>query len=892
MGGKNVVLKKTKTTSITDSGINNNSDAIAELTHHPQMQMVLPEEEMALLGISPASGPQNSKTKSIVNKLVSGFSLLTGKKAEHDELCPYKSRASRNSRNITIYCSECEHDSSLESEHCRKNIFEILRKEPSVERLTLANLYERDYEGRSLAAIYLMAGLQDKLIPYKSSRFTTDNCDNSSVCKKEHARIMNSIILDAGTNPLKACYTIKKLIEYNEKKDTHFDIRDECSLCRQRFLNTLLEMKAISEKINSCIGNRTCTSHYADSVSLYDQEYATEYESQLRSYVRPPFSTSRIYTEPPENTLFLECYDVSYQNERRLPVNIYQLTDRPEKMYIINPAEYSLEEKELKLIERIRKKMITHRPADLRFADSGNSREYFRRLSKQFLFEENDAEEITSDPAKVKLYCDLLTKYTTGLGVLEDLLSDERVTDVYVNAPADQNPVHVVLDGEECISNIYLSQEDMESMVSRLRSISGRPFGEATPVLEMFLREYGVRVSVIGDPLSAKGIAYAFRKHAKDPWTLPKLINKGSLSPLAAGLLSFIMDGQASILVAGGVGAGKTSLMSALLLEMPQKYRMITIEDTPEIPIEELQEMGWKVQGLNSQSAIMKYGVEIEPSVALRASLRLGSSSLIMGEVRGPEVAVLYEAMQVGAAGNSVIGTIHGSSTDAVYERIVNTLEVPPASFKATDAVIVCANTRLSGSMTMKRRVMQVAEVNEKWEENSGKVFSDILSYDALTDSLVSSDIMDRGQSALIGKIADKWGISMDEAAMNIRMRAEIKGKIAESGLEQPHLLEARNVATANNMFWMLMDKEITEPDGIDYQRVYDRWFEWFGSFAGNNDEKDDNPDEISEYDSENEENNYPVKIIEPCFEDIIPEEPYELITDEDYFTEGGQAVQ
>lgn len=889
-----MVLKKRKTTCIVNSDLNDNSDAITDVIDYPQMQMVLPEEKMIIAGIVAANDQEKDKTKNMVSKLVGRFSILAGKKAQQDEICPYRSKVNRNSRNITIDCSECEHGSSLQNEHCRKNIFDILRKEPAVERLTLAKLYERDYEGRSLATIYHMAGLQDKLIPYRNSRFTSESCDNSSLCKKEHTRIMDSIISAAGTDPLKTCYSIEKLVVYNEKKDSCFDIRHECSICRKRFLNTLLEMKALSGRITSNIRAGTANSMicYIKADGISDEKCAIDYESQLRSYVRPPFSTSRIYTEPPDNTLFLECYDISYLDERRLPVNIYQLTDRPEKMYIINPVEYSLEENELKLIERIRMKMITHRPADLQFADPGSSREYFRRLSKQFLYEEKDVEDILTDPAKVKLCCDLLTKYTTGLGILEDLLSDERVTDVYVNAPADLNPVHVVLDGEECISNIYLSQEDMESMVSRLRSISGRPFGEATPVLEMFLREYGVRVSVIGDPLSAKGIAYAFRKHAKDPWTLPKLINKGSISPLAAGLLSFIMDGQASVLVAGGVGAGKTSLMCALLLEMPQKYRMITIEDTPEIPIEELQEMGWKVQGLNSQSAIMKYGVEIEPSVALRASLRLGSSSLIMGEVRGPEVAVLYEAMQVGAAGNSVIGTIHGSSTDAVYERIVNTLEVPPASFKATDAVIVCANTRLSGSMTMKRRVMQVAEVNEKWDENSGKVFSDILSYDASTDRIVPSDLMDRGQSVLIGKIADKWGISMDDAAMNIRMRAMIKGKIAEFGLEQPHLLEAKNVATANNMFWVLMDKEITEPDRMNYQRVYDRWYEWFSSFAGRKDDTGERSNESNERDIESDANTLSEKMAALSFDDIIPDGPCDLITNEDYFTEGGQTVQ
>ncbi|WP_242492638.1 type II/IV secretion system ATPase subunit [Methanolobus psychrotolerans] len=796
-----------------------------DIAQYDQIQLVLSERRP--VDILPEN---KGKVKRVFNKFLGSLSSLAGKQKEDNKGCTYKLRISKKSRGIIIDCKECDHGSCFENEHCRKSIFHILQKETVAERLTLSKLYERDYEGKAMEMIYLMASLKDKLVPYKTSKFVLETCDNSAQCSKEYTEVMKLIIETSETDPLKACYIIDKLIEYKVTRDPRSETRPECVLCREKSTHILREINSISKKITNCIDMQIS--------GEYQGEYGIEYEKYLRSYVRPPFSTSRIYTEPPDNTIFQECYDIRFQDERPLPVSIYQLTDRPEKMYMITPTEYSLEERELNLIEKVRKKMIVHRPANLQFADPVNSREYFHRLSKQLLLEEKEFDDILSDPAKVKLCCDLLTKYTTGLGILEDLLSDERVNDVYVNAPADLNPVHVVLDGEECVTNIYLSQEDMESMVSRLRSISGRPFGEATPVLEMFLKEYGVRVSVIGDPLSAKGIAYAFRKHAKDPWTLPKLINNGSLSSLTAGLLSFIMDGQASVLVAGGVGAGKTSLMCALLLEMPQKYRMITIEDTPEIPVEEFQEMGWKVQGLNSQSAIMKYGIEIEPSVALRASLRLGSSSLIMGEVRGPEVAVLYEAMQVGAAGNSVIGTIHGSSTDAVYERIVNTLRVPSASFKATDAVIVCANTRIAGGMKMKRRIMQVAEVNEKWEENPEKVFSDILTYDASNDCLQPSDIMDRGQSVLIGKIADKWGISMDEASRNIRMRAKVKGKIADYGKENHCLLEARNVAIANNMFWLLMDREISESKETNYQIIYDRWLNWFNGFAGKKEEE------------------------------------------------------
>lgn len=456
-----------------------------------------------------------------------------------------------------------------------------------------------------------------------------------------------------------------------------------------------------------------------------------DYESGIKPHVRPPFSSSRVYADAPENTEFLECYDIDGREGRKLEVSIYRYVDRPEKLYMIRPPEYNLREEDLKLLEKVRMRMIRHRPKDLAFTDPAVAREYFRRMAKTLLEDELLASEEACSPDELESYADLLARYTNGLGIVEDLLSDARITDVYINAPADKNPVHVVLEGEECVSNVFLSQDDLDALVSRFRIISGRPFGEAIPVLELNLEAFGVRVSVIGDPLSASGLAYAFRKHSLSPWTLPKLINTGSVSPYAAGLLSFLMDGQASVLVAGEVGAGKTSLLSAMLLEIPQKYRILTIEDTHELPIEKLQSLGWKVQGMSSQSSVLKSGAEMSPETALRAALRLGNSALVLGEVRGEEVKVLYEAMQVGKAGNSVIGTIHGSSTENVYERIVHTLGVPPASFKATDAVIICSGIRLEGSMKKLKRVSRIAETTSAVIENPepSDIFTDIMNH-------------------------------------------------------------------------------------------------------------------------------------------------------------------
>lgn len=753
-------------------------------------------------------------------------SLAYHKEKVKDKECTYRIKKTRNTNTIIIECGECGRDSTLNNPICKSNIFQILIKETAAERLVLSNLYDREYDGRILQKIYSLARFEDYLRSYENMTSVSYNCtrDFRDTCTKSRKEALDQLIDSAKESPIKAYKDIEKAIaqfECEAEKVT----QSECSECMEIFQETLQEIK---RKMLPFLNYFLC-----------EPDGTFDYEKNFHPYVRPLFSTSRIYTEPPVNTIFIECYDVQRDDGRKLPVSIYEFTDKPEKLYVVNPAEYNMQPEELLLIECVRNRMIKHRPEDMNFADPGLSREYFRRLCKRLLHEESTAKKLALAPSQLDMYSDLLAKYTTGLGILEDLLSDERVTDIYVNAPADKNPVHVVMNGEECTTNIFLSQEEMDSMVSRFRTISGRPFGEATPVLEMALKEYGVRVSVIGDPLSAKGMAYAFRKHAKTPWTLPKLINTGAITPLTAGLLSFMMDGHASVLIAGGVGAGKTSLLCAMLMEMPQKYRILTIEDTPEIPLEQLQKLGWKAQGLNAQSSIVKSSIEIEPATALRASLRLGSSSLVIGEVRGPEVAMLYEAMQVGTAGNSVIGTIHGASTNAVYERIVHTLGVPPASFRATDAVIVCSNTRIAGSMATKRKVIQIAEVNEVWDpDNTYSVFSDILTFDASVNSLVPTDLLDRGQSGLIRKIARKWGISVDEASKNIRIRASMKLKMAEHGKANPAFLEAEIVSAANNMFWMLMEREKEISGKPDVQRVYERWCTWFEQIVASKDEE------------------------------------------------------
>ncbi|MBU3968063.1 MAG: type II/IV secretion system ATPase subunit [Euryarchaeota archaeon] len=756
---------------------------------------------------------QQKKKTLTAASIIAAVRQLAGRKKEEKRICSHRTRVSGNRRTIILDCKNClAGEASITHIKCRENIFQILISEPEADRLVLSHLYERDYEMENLEFLYLLARFIDGIRVYRNADLSKDY----GKYQVHWEEFIHSVIDLSASDPIKAYIDIRLKIKSLKENQ---NIEEG----KTNFISLL-------EKMVQCVpdlSNRI----KADMPGYY-------YENAIKSLVRPGFSSSRIYAAPPPNTEFIEGYEVQRPGGRVMQISRYKLTDRPETLYFAIPVEYNMRPKELEIIEAVRKKLMKHRPRDLNFSDPANSREYFRRLGKQKIVEEAGMIGVKLTPDEINTFSDILAKYTTGLGILEDVLSDERVTDVYVNSPADINPVHIAVDGEECISNIYLSQDDIDSMITRFRAISGRPFGEANPVLDMDLSEFKTRVSVIGNPLAAGGLAYAFRKHANNPWTLPKLINMGSITPLAAGLLSFLIDGQSSILVAGGVGAGKTSLLSAMLLEIPQKYRILTIEDTPELPIEGLQKLGWKIQGMHTKSAVGGSEAEIAPEMALRAALRMGNSTLVLGEVRGPEVKVLYEAMQVGTAGNSVIGTIHGASTRAVFERIVNSLGVPVASFRATDAVVVCQNVRLSGTMSKKKRVVQIAEVTGgEWKEKPDAVdiFNDIMVFDPASDLILATDLLDKGQSELVNKIAGKWGLTIDEALLNIKIRAMIKQTMANIGKEKPQFLEADVVGKANNIFWYYQEEERDEKGKVDFQAVYQRWVDWYSAFVENN---------------------------------------------------------
>jgi type IV secretory pathway ATPase VirB11/archaellum biosynthesis ATPase len=387
-----------------------------------------------------------------------------------------------------------------------------------------------------------------------------------------------------------------------------------------------------------------------------------DYEAVLRPSVGPTVARSRVATRPPADATLTERYEL----DTGAVVRHYAGEDLP--TYHLIPAEHRLDAGAT----------ATLAAAYERLAEggvSGGERAPGRAV------------RAAADPGQpVETLAAALEKHTRGLGALEDCFADPEVTDAFVTAPVEDNRIRIRRDGETMRTNVRLTADGAAALASRFRRASGRAFSKASPTLDATVDAGGRRVRVAGvtDPVS-DGVGFTFRAHDESAFRLADLVENGTLGPEPAALLSVAVERGAAVLLAGARGAGKTTLLGALLWELPTPVRTVVIEDTPELPVEELQSTGRDVQPLRVATGD---GASIAPTEALRTALRLGDGALVVGEVRGEEAKVLYEAMRVGAADGAVLGTIHGGGGESVRERVVTDLGVPETAFADTDFVV------------------------------------------------------------------------------------------------------------------------------------------------------------------------------------------------------------
>ncbi len=731
---------------------------------------------------------------------------------------------------LKINCLKCIYGSSVEDfPHCMAAVINYLMAVKDANSIILSKEREYEYDYEQTQMLLEIAKLIEKITRdvklFSPKNLVTPKCDRCVSSRMDF--LQNVILTKLKTDPIGAYVILSRRIRHTKVLIER--MKGICKGCYQHYLdNTLEPLKEMLEETTLIKQSQEFLPGYkVGERSIYRQFFIPS--------VRPNFTYTKYQSTPPEKSELIESY-----NLENAKVEIYKVPGEVRLLYHIVPIEFNLEEEEYELLDQAKRYMARHRPSERQELATEEVRRSFYNIGLDLLRDLSGSQNISED--RLKLIAGILVRYTTGIGILELILSDSRAQDVYVNTPPGSSPIYIIHGTYgECKTNIVQTKEDAELLATRLRLTSGRPLDESNPVLDAEINVPGgrARVASIMQSLSPDGLGFALRRHREKPWTFPLFLNENMFNPLAAGLLWFVIDGGRSLLIGGTRSSGKTSLLGSLISQIMKNKRIITCEDTLELPVNNFRDLGYNILRLKSRSVITMVETELPAEEALRVSLRLGDSCLIVGEVRSKEALALYEAMRIGAMGNVVAGTIHGESAYGLYDRVVNDLGVQPTSFKATDLIVINNSLKSADGLRSFRRTTAFTEIRKHWKEDPSeeKGFVDLLEYNAKEDKLKPTPTLLAGESEVINSISRnvrEWRGDWDAVWNNINLRSKVLNTIVDiaNKSNKKQVLEASVSILSNSMFHLISEQVKKEMGGLDSKEIYNRWLKWFKNYV------------------------------------------------------------
>jgi type IV secretory pathway ATPase VirB11/archaellum biosynthesis ATPase len=705
-------------------------------------------------------------------------------------------------------------DSLIENPHVSRVVF-VQQKNYNYDFKETSYLLE-------IAQLYIYLIKQEKIL--SQSKLAGSNPD---VFTKRYNEIFSFLFL-LKRDPLSAYFELKRIIIENKIFLEKIPLSQQSD--QRNYLVLLGKIFDILEKTNLMKDIKPFLEGYRKG----EREI---YHNIFRPDVIPNFTFTRMVSSLPRDAEIVDQYDIFNGEHDRSSVTILRKKEDSKLFYHLVAPENSLKEDHGLLLNLARGVLMEHQPKAEEFTDTERIRQVFFNISKDLLRDLAQNKGIPLDYSDLNKLSTILVRHTIGFGLIEVLLQDKNLQDISLNAPIPMTPVFVRHQKyDECTTNILPSQEDADSWAAKFRMLSGRPLDESNPILDTQLEIGNLRsrIAIIQNPLSPDGLAYSIRRHRESPWTLPLFIQNKMINPFAAGLLSFLIDGSRTLLVAGTRSSGKTSLLGSLMLEIIPKFRIIVIEDSLELPVESLRKLNYNILRMKVRSALLKTTTEVSADDGIRTSLRLGDSCLIIGEVRSVEAKALYEAMRVGALANVVAGTIHGASPYGVFDRVVNDLEVPATSFKATDIIAVCNPIKSPDGLHSWRRLLTISEIRKHWNEDPQreKGFVDLMKYNVEKDEIEPTDDLINGDSEVIKSIASNvkgWAGNWDAIYDNILLRAKIKKELLDTAnkINNYDILEAKFNTLSNHQFHDISDEVIREIGLPLGERVFPLWQKW-----------------------------------------------------------------
>jgi len=361
-----------------------------------------------------------------------------------------------------------------------------------------------------------------------------------------------------------------------------------------------------------------------------------------------------------------------------------------------------------------------------------------------------------------------------GYGKIDPLMRDPLIEDISTDGV--NIPIYVWHRLYESLPTniLFIDAAELDSFVVRLAYLAGKNISIAAPILDASLPE-GSRIQLTyGREVTRRGSTFTIRRFRADPLTISDMIAFNTLSSEMAAYLWYLIEHRASVLVAGGVASGKTTMLNCLSMFIKPEMKIVSVEDTQEI---NLPHENWipsvvraSFKGEDKQSST------ITLFDLLKAAVRQRPDYIIVGEVRGQEAYTLFQAMATGHLG---MCTIHAESAEAVINRLESEpMNIPKPLIAMTNVILVMERTEVDGKPA--RRVSAATEVKGFEARNNAILTEEVFHWNPKFPKFASS-----GNSSLLEKHMKKTGLTDEDIKHELKARKIVLEWMVKQGIRR-----------------------------------------------------------------------------------------------------------
>ncbi|MFH1101089.1 MAG: ATPase, T2SS/T4P/T4SS family [Methanobacteriota archaeon] len=395
--------------------------------------------------------------------------------------------------------------------------------------------------------------------------------------------------------------------------------------------------------------------------------------------------------------------------------------------------------------------------------------------------------KVEMNPLSMKKITYFLEKHYVGLGVIDALMRDPNIEDI----SCDGSNVPIFLYHREygsVKSNIEFKDEDeLSGFVVRLAQRCGKHISISEPMLDATMPD-GSRIQMtLSAEVTAKGSTFTIRKFREDPFSPPDLIEFNTMSAEMVAYMWMVVENGVNALIAGGTASGKTSTLNALALFIPRDSKIVSIEETREINLPHPNWIPGVARSGFGEVVADKVVGEIDMYDLMKAALRQRPEYILVGEIRGKEAYVLFQAM---ATGHTTYSTAHADSAQSLIHRLEGKpIEIPRIMLQALDIVCIQVTTRVKNKRA--RRCKQIIEIIDIDPTTKEILTNEVFRWDPIEDLFIYS-----GKSYVLENIRADKDMSRDAMTQELKNRAELL-----HWMNQNNIRDFREVATVLAQF-------------------------------------------------------------------------------------------